>query len=209
MTRIKDAVDAVAAAIIAQKDYLTDLDAKAGDGDHGLNMARGFRAAVEAVEDMDDTSRPGPVLQTIGKALLRNVGGAAGPLYGAAFQKAGEAADADENIRLNIASMEKLLTVAIDTIKARGRAERGDKTMLDTLIPLRDAFLPENADGKTLFTVLADASRAAGEGVAYTKTIAAKKGRASLLGERTIGVEDPGAMSSLVMYRALYQFLKK
>lgn len=209
MTMIRDAVDAVAAAIIAQKDYLTDLDAKAGDGDHGLNMARGFRAAVEAVDELDDTSRPGPVLQTIGRALQRNVGGAAGPLYGAAFQKAGEAAAADDSIRLNSESFARLLTVAIDTIKARGRAERGDKTMLDTLIPLRDAFLPENADGKTLFTVLADASRAAGEGVAYTKTIAAKKGRASLLGERTIGVEDPGAMSSLVMYRALYQFLKK
>lgn len=209
MTRIKDALDAVAAAIIAQKDYLTDLDAKAGDGDHGLNMARGFRAAVEAVDKMPDTTQPGPVLQTIGQALMRNVGGAAGPLYGAAFKKAGEAAAADDSIRLNVASMEKLLTVAIDTIKARGRADKGDKTMLDTLIPLRDAFLPENAEDKTLYEVLADASRAAGEGVAYTKTIAARKGRASLVGERSIGIEDPGAVSSMIMYRALYQFLKK
>ena len=206
MTRIKDAVDAVAAAIIAQKDYLTALDAKAGDGDHGLNMARGFSAAVEAVDEMDDTQKPGPVLKTIGKALIQNVGGAAGPLYGAAFQKAGEAATDDT--KLNIVSIEKLLTVAIDTIKARGKADKGDKTMLDTLIPIRDCFLPENSADKTLFEVLAEASKAAGEGVAYTKTIAARKGRASLVGERSIGVEDPGAVSSMIMYRALYQFLK-
>lgn len=206
MTRIKDAVDAVAAAIIAQKDYLTALDAKAGDGDHGLNMARGFSAAVEAVDEMDDTQKPGPVLKTIGKALIQNVGGAAGPLYGAAFQKAGEAATDDT--KLNIASIEKLLTVAIDTIKARGKADKGDKTMLDTLIPIRDCFLPENSADKTLFEVLAEASKAAGEGVAYTKTIAARKGRASLVGERSIGVEDPGAVSSMIMYRAFYQFLK-
>lgn len=206
MTRIKDAVDAVAAAIIAQKDYLTALDAKAGDGDHGLNMARGFSAAVEAVDEMDDTKKPGPVLKTIGKALIQNVGGAAGPLYGAAFQKAGEAATDDT--KLNIVSIEKLLTVAIDTIKARGKADKGYKTMLDTLIPIRDCFLPENSADKTLFEVLAEASKAAGEGVAYTKTIAARKGRASLVGERSIGVEDPGAVSSMIMYRAFYQFLK-
>ena len=206
MTRIKDALDAVAAAIIAQKDYLTDLDAKTGDGDHGLNMARGFRAAQEAVEEMDDTTMPGPVLKAIGKALIQNVGGAAGPLYGAGFVSASEACD--EETRMNVASIEKLLSAAIAAIQKRGRAEQGDKTMLDTLIPVRDCFLPENAQDKTLFEVLQDASRAAGEGVNYTKTIAARKGRASLVGERSIGIEDPGAVSSMVMYRALYQFLK-
>ena len=206
MTRIKDAADAVAAAIIAQKDYLTSLDAKIGDGDHGLNMARGFRAAQEAIEEMDDTTKPGPVLKAIGKALIQNVGGAAGPLYGAGFIKAGEACD--DNTHLNIASMEKLLRAAIEAIQKRGRAEKGDKTMLDTLIPVHECFLPENAEGKPLFEVLQEASKAAGEGVNYTKTIAARKGRASLLGERSIGYEDPGAVSSMLMYRALYQFLK-
>ena len=82
MTRIIDALDAVAAAIIAQKDYLTDLDRQIADGDHGINMARGFQAALDAVEEMDDTTKPGPVLYTIGKAFIRHVGGAAGPLYG-------------------------------------------------------------------------------------------------------------------------------
>ena len=206
MTRIKDALDAVAAAVIAQKEYLTNLDAKTGDGDHGLNMARGFRAAQEAVEDMDDTTKPGPVLQTIGMALIQNVGGAAGPLYGTGFVKAGEACDDDT--KMNTASMEKLLRIAIDAIQARGRADRGDKTMLDVLIPIHECFLPDNTAGKTLFEVLQEASKAAGDGVNYTKTIAARKGRASLVGERSIGIEDPGAVSSMVMYRALYQFLK-
>ncbi|MCH3958253.1 MAG: dihydroxyacetone kinase subunit L [Selenomonas sp.] len=207
MTRIKDALDAVAAAVIAQKEYLTNLDAKTGDGDHGLNMARGFRAAQEAVEEMEDTTKPGPVLQTIGNALIQNVGGAAGPLYGTGFVKAGEACDDDT--KMNTASMEKLLRIAIDAIQARGRAEKGDKTMLDVLIPVHECFLPDNTVGKTLFEVLQEASKAAGDGVNYTKTIAARKGRASLVGERSIGIEDPGAVSSMVMYRALYQFLKR
>lgn len=207
MTRIKDALDAVAAAIIAQKDYLTDLDRQIADGDHGINITRGFQAAMDAVEEMDDTTKPGPVLETIGKAFIHNVGGAAGPLYGTGFIKA--AAVCDENTKLNVASFEKLLGAAIAGIEKRGHAKKGDKTMLDTLIPIHACFLPENAEGKTLFEVLQDASHAAKEGVDYTKTIAARRGRASLVGERSIGHEDPGAVSSMLMYRALYNFLRK
>lgn len=207
MTRIKDALDAVAAAIIAQKDYLTDLDRQIADGDHGINMARGFQAAMDAVEEMDDTTKPGPVLETIGRAFIHNVGGAAGPLYGTGFIKA--AAVCDEDTKLNVASFEKLLGAAIAGIEKRGHAKKGDKTMLDTLIPIHACFLPENAEGKTLFEVLQDASHAAKEGVDYTKTIAARRGRASLVGERSIGHEDPGAVSSMLMYRALYNFLRK
>ena len=207
MTRIKDALDAVAAAIIAQKDYLTDLDRQIADGDHGINMTRGFQAAMDAVEEMDDTTKPCPVLETIGKAFIHNVGGAAGPLYGTGFIKA--AAVCDEDTKLNVASFEKLLGAAIAGIEKRGHAKKGDKTMLDTLIPIHACFLPENAEGKTLFEVLQDASHAAKEGVDYTKTIAARRGRASLVGERSIGHEDPGAVSSMLMYRALYNFLRK
>lgn len=205
MTRIKDALDAVATAVIAQKDYLTRLDAKIGDGDHGLNMARGFRAALDAVDEMNDTTQIGPVLMTVGRAFIHNVGGAAGPLYGIGFVKAGEACD--ESTKLDVKSVEKLLAAAISAIQRRGRAEKGDKTMLDTLIPLHEAFLPQNAQNKALFTVLREGVNAAGAGAEYTKTIAAKKGRARLVGERSIGVEDPGAMSSFIMVRALYQFL--
>ena len=207
MTRIKDALDAVAAAIIAQKDYLTDLDRQIADGDHGINMIRGFQAAMDAVEEMDDTTKPGPVLETIGRAFIHNVGGAAGPLYGTGFIKA--AAVCDEDTKLNVASFEKLLGAAIAGIEKRGHAKKGDKTMLDALIPIHACFLPENAEGKTLFEVLQDASHAAKEGVDYTKTIAARRGRASLVGERSIGHEDPGAVSSMLMYRALYNFLRK
>ncbi|EEX69344.1 dihydroxyacetone kinase subunit DhaL [Mitsuokella multacida] len=207
MTRIKDALDAVAAAIIAQKDYLTDLDRQIADGDHGINMTRGFQAAMDAVEEMDDTTKPGPVLETIGRAFIHNVGGAAGPLYGTGFIKA--AAVCDEDTKLNVASFEKLLGAAIAGIEKRGHAKKGDKTMLDALIPIHACFLPENAEGKTLFEVLQDASHAAKEGVDYTKTIAARRGRASLVGERSIGHEDPGAVSSMLMYRALYNFLRK
>lgn len=207
MTRIKDALDAVAAAIIAQKDYLTDLDRQIADGDHGINMTRGFQAAMDAVEEMNDTTKPGPVLETVGKAFIHNVGGAAGPLYGTGFIKA--AAVCDENTKLNVASFEKLLGAAIAGIEKRGHAKKGDKTMLDALIPIHACFLPENAEGKTLFEVLQDASHAAKEGVDYTKTIAARRGRASLVGERSIGHEDPGAVSSMLMYRALYNFLRK
>lgn len=207
MTRIKDALDAVAAAIIAQKDYLTDLDRQIADGDHGINMARGFQAAMDAVEEMDDTTKPGPVLETIGRAFIHNVGGAAGPLYGTGFIKA--AAVCDEDTKLNVASFEKLLGAAIAGIEKRGHAKKGDKTMLDALIPIHACFLPENAEGKTLFEVLQDASHAAKEGVDYTKTIAARRGRASLVGERSIGHEDPGAVSSMLLYRALYNFLRK
>ena len=207
MTRIKDALDAVAAAIIAQKDYLCSLDAKTGDGDHGLNMARGFSAVRDAVDEMADTTKPGPVLETIGQTLIENVGGAAGPLYGTGFLKAAKACDEDTS--MNIKSFETLLGAAIEGIKARGRAEKGDKTMLDVLIPIHQCFLPENTEDKSLFAVLEEASRAAKAGVDYTKTIPAKKGRASLVGERSIGYEDPGAVSSMLMYRALYAFLKK
>ena len=138
--------------------------------------------------------------------VSKNVGGAAGPLYGTGFVKAGEACD--EDTKLNVASMEKLLHAAIDAIQSRGRADKGDKTMLDVLIPVHECFLPDNAADKTLFEVLQEASKAAGDGVNFTKTIAARKGRASLVGERSIGIEDPGAVSSMVMYRAFYQFLK-
>ena len=168
MTRIKDALDAVAAAIIAQKDYLTD---------------------------------------TIGKAFIRNVGGAAGPLYGMGFVRASEVCD--EDTKLSVASFEKLLGAAIAGIEKRGHAQKGDKTMLDVLIPIHECFLPEHAEGKTLFEVLQEASHAAKEGVDFTKTIAARRGRASLVGERSIGHEDPGAVSSMLMYRALYNFLRK
>ena len=206
MANIRDAVDAVIAAIMAQKDYLTAVDAKTGDGDHGLNMARGFTAADERLAELPVDAPLAEVLHEIGRAFIENVGGAAGPLYGIAFVRAGEAVGA--KTRLDVASFEKLFSAGIGAIQRRGKAVRGDKTMLDTLIPIRDAFLPENAEGKSLRECLEDALEAGRAGAEYRKTIAARRGRAALIGTRSIGIEDPGAMSSLIMFRALCGYLR-
>jgi len=206
MANIRDAVDAVIAAIMAQKDYLTAVDAKTGDGDHGLNMARGFTATEERLAELPVDASLAEVLHEIGRAFIENVGGAAGPLYGIAFVRAGEAVGA--KTRLDVASFERLFSAGIDAIQRRGKAVRGDKTMLDTLIPIRDAFLPENAEGKSLRECLEDALEAGRAGAEYTKTIAARRGRAALIGTRSIGIEDPGAMSSLIMFRALCGYLR-
>ncbi len=207
MTRMKDAIDGVSNAIIAQKDFLTKLDREIGDGDRGINMARGFEAVLEKIEAMEDTNNPGPVFQTVGKALMSTVGGAAGPLYATAFLRAGEACD--ENTSFNVASVEKLLGAAVQGIQERGKAVRGDKTILDVLIPVHEVFVEGLENEKTLFECMGLASRAAKDGIDYTKTIAAKKGRASYVGERSIGHQDPGATSAAIMVRALYDFLRR
>ena len=191
MTRIKDALDAVAAAIIAQKDYLTDLDRQIADGDHGINMTRGFQAAMDAVEEMDDTTKPGPVLETIGKAFIHNVGGAAGPLYGTGFIKA--TAVCDENTKLNVASFEKLLGAAIAGIEKRGHAKKGDKTMLDALIPAARALEEALSTGRG--DALSAMVTAAQQGAENTASMVSRRGRASYLGDRAKGTMDAGAVA--------------
>ena len=207
MTRLRDAIESVSNAIIAQKEFLTQLDRVIGDGDHGINMARGFEAVLERIDAMDDTSQPGPVFQSVGKALMSTVGGAAGPLYATAFMRAAEACD--ETTAFNVASVENLLAAAIKGVQERGKAVRGDKTMLDVLIPVHEVFVEGLEKERTLFECMGIASRVAKESTDYTKTIAAKKGRASYVGERSIGHADPGAASSAVMVRALYTFLRR
>lgn len=207
MSKLTETIEAVAQMILHEKDYLSDLDAKIGDGDHGINMARGFGAVLDALDELDHPENPKLVLHTVGETILENVGGAAGPLYGTAFLRASDACSEDE--KLTIASVDRLLSAAIAGIKKRGHAERGDKTMLDVLIPIHECFTAPYAEGSTLYECLADANQAANEGVEYTKTIAARKGRASYLGERSIGYQDPGAVSSMLMFRAAYQFLNR
>ena len=207
MSKLTETIEAVAQMILHEKDYLSDLDAKIGDGDHGINMARGFGAVLDALDELDHPENPKLVLHTVGETILENVRGAAGPLYGTAFLRASDACSEDE--KLTIASVDRLLSAAIAGIKKRGHAERGDKTMLDVLIPIHECFTAPYAEGSTLYECLADANQAANEGVEYTKTIAARKGRASYLGERSIGYEDPGAVSSMLMFRAAYQFLNR
>lgn len=203
---VKDATSAVIKAILADKDYLSQLDAKIGDGDHGLNMARGAMAAKEALEELDDFPNIKEVLQVVGDAFLMNVGGTAGPLYGAGILAAADVVDEDS--KLNSETLEKVFDATVSAIQRRGRADKGDKTMLDVLIPIRDTFKAENTVGKSLDQILTEAKDAARDGVEFTKTIPARKGRASYFGDKSIGVEDPGAMSSFIIFRTLCGYWK-
>ncbi len=204
---IMDAAEAVFRALLADKDYLCQLDAKIGDGDHGLNMARGVTAAQEALEELDDSEEDlKEILQTIGEAVVMNVGGSAGPLYGTGILEAAKVVD--ENSKLDAETLEKVFSAVVAGVQRRGHADKGDKTMLDVLIPIRDCFKPENTVGKNVEELLTEASAAARDGVEFTKTIKARRGRASYLGDKSIGYEDPGAMSSLIMYRTLCGYWK-
>lgn len=200
---IKNAVEAVVKAIFAEKDYLSQLDAKIGDGDHGANMAQGAQAALDALEELNDNEVEDlkKVLQAIGEAVIMNVGGSSGPLYGTGILEAAKVAD--ENSTLDLETLEKLFGAAVAGIQRRGHAQKGDKTMLDSLIPIYETFKAENSAGKDLKTVLTEARDAGRDGVEYTKTIAAKRGRASYLGDRSIGFEDPGAVSALLIFQTL------
>ncbi len=206
MSKIIDAIEAAANAVIAQKDYLNRLDAACGDGDHGINMARGFEAVMEELERLGDEESPSVVFDKVGETLRDTVGGAAGPLYATAFENAGHACKDD--MKLTAANVYTVLHAAVEAIKRRGRSDKGAKTMLDVLIPIEECFDPAKAGDKTLFQCLADAATASREGVEYTKTIAATKGRASYVGERSIGHPDPGAVSSRIMLMAVYDFLQ-
>ena len=173
MSKLTEAMTAVSRTILREKDFLTELDAKIGDSDHGINMARGFRAVEDALASISDPTNPKLVLQTVGETLLENVGGAAGPLYAAGFLAAAKVCEPDE--QLTVASCKKLFGAAVEAIKKRGRSQKGDKTMLDVIIPIYECFTPEYADGLTLRECLTEANYAATDGVEYTKTIAAKK----------------------------------
>lgn len=203
---IRDAVDAVVKTILSQKDYLSQLDAKIGDGDHGANMAQGANVAVEALEELGDNELDDvkKVLQTIGEAVIMNVGGSSGPLYGTGILEAAKVVD--ENSTFDVETLEKVFGAVVAGVQRRGHAQKGDKTMLDTLIPIYETFKAENVAGKDLKTILTQARDAARDGVEYTKTIAAKRGRASYLGDRSIGFEDPGAVSSLLIYQTLCSY---
>ena len=202
MKVLKEAVKAVANAIIAEKNHLTMLDTKTGDGDHGLNMTRGAAAVLEAIDELDDNKlNVGILCNAVGQAIIMNVGGASGPLYGTGFVEASKTLD--ENSKLDIETLSNFFEAMIAGIQRRGHAKRGDKTMLDVLIPIHECFKAENVADKSLEEVLTSARDAARDGVEYTKTIPARRGRASYLGDKSIGFEDPGAVSSLIMYRTL------
>ena len=191
-------IELAAADIAEQRDYLVDLDRAIGDGDHGENMDRGFKAAVEALEQ----AQPGSVaevLKTVAKTLMSTVGGAAGPLYGTAFLRASKAAgDGD----LDGAGVAALIAGALDGIQARGKATTGEKTMVDAWTPALEAARVAAEAGSDPVAVLEAAATAAEAGAAATEPMRATKGRASYLGERSIGHLDPGSVSTSLILRA-------
>ena len=184
----------------AEKGFLTDLDNAIADGDHGINMARGF-AAVEGKLPGLEGKDVGMILKTVGMTLVSAVGGSAGPLYGTAFLKAGLAMAGRTEVSLD--DFLACLKVSIEGVQQRGRAVRGEKTMLDAMIPALDAMTEAGKSGGDGKAVLAAGIAAAHGGVEFTKTIAATKGRASYIGERSIGHQDPGATSFAFLLEAI------
>ncbi|AWI51600.1 dihydroxyacetone kinase subunit L [Actinobacillus porcitonsillarum] len=187
-----------------QRDYLTQLDTAIGDGDHGLNMQRGFSKAMEKVATVTDKDI-GTILKTVGMTLLSQVGGASGPLYGTLFIKGSQYAIGKEN--LSPEDLVAILKNGVDGIIARGRAEIGDKTMCDVWLPVL-AELEISEQSQTITQLLESAVKKAEDSLATTIPMIAKKGRASYLGERSVGHQDPGATSTTYILRALYDAVK-
>jgi phosphoenolpyruvate---glycerone phosphotransferase subunit DhaL len=185
----------------AERDHLTQLDAAIGDGDHGTNMDRGFTAVGKALAEQDGTAPPGKLLILAGKTLVSTVGGASGPLYGSALRRAGRSAG--DAATLDAAALADALDAAIDGIVDLGAAALGDKTMLDALMPAAAALREAAGRGATLVEAVGAAADAAEEGARATTPMQARKGRASYLGERSVGHQDPGATSAALLLRAL------
>jgi phosphoenolpyruvate---glycerone phosphotransferase subunit DhaL len=182
-----------------ERAYLTRLDTAIGDADHGTNMDRGMRAAIERVDALEDGDISA-AFKAVGMALVSKVGGAAGPLYGTFFLQMGIAAgDASE---LDLAGFTDALAAGLKGVATRGKAEPGDKTMVDALTPAVQALQRAQADGADLPAALEQAAAAAREGMEQTVPLVARKGRASYLGERSAGHQDPGATSSYLLVQA-------
>jgi dihydroxyacetone kinase-like protein len=189
-----------AALIEDRKAYLTDLDAPIGDSDHGINMARGFNKLMEKLPTVSDTDI-GNILKTSGMALISSVGGASGPLYGTFFMRAGAAVAS--KLELDGDDVVSLLEAGLEGVVQRGRAEIGDKTMVDALSPAVDALKAAISEGQSIPDALQASVQAADTGVQSTIPLVARKGRASYLGERSAGHQDPGATSTYLLLKTL------
>ncbi len=183
-----------------QADHLIELDAAIGDGDHGTNLRRGFAAGMEALSSSEATT-PGVVLTTVGKAVIAKTGGAAGPLYGSALRRAGQTLG--EVSQVDPAGLADALRAALVAVQQLGRADEGDKTMIDALAPAVRAYGEAVDAGTDLGGATRAAADAAARGARATVPLQARKGRASYLGQRSVGHEDPGAASSALIMRAL------
>lgn len=194
-----------AAILNHNKDYLTQLDSPIGDADHGINMSRGFKAVLGKLPSVADKDI-GNILKTTGMALISSVGGASGPLYGTFFMRSGAASLSKEE--LNNEDLLQLFFGGVDGIVQRGRPQLGDKTMFDTWAPALEALQAAFVNGRDVITALRSTVMAAERGMKNTIALQAKKGRASYLGERSIGHQDPGATSSYLILKALLETLE-
>jgi len=195
------AAGAVADRLEAEKSHLTDLDSAIGDADHGSNIARGFRAAADAVED-DEESSPQELVKTIGVTLISKVGGAAGPLYGGSIMSASQTLEDGLTAETSVAFAEAYL----DKVEDRGGAQLGAKTMVDALTPAVHTYKKSiEVDELPPLTAFAKATAAAERGVAFTVPLRAQKGRASFLGWRSVGHQDPGATSTWFIMQELLE----
>jgi phosphoenolpyruvate---glycerone phosphotransferase subunit DhaL len=191
-------VEAFSATVKENKEYLTRLDSAIGDADHGINMDRGM-TAVDAKLDGLEGDDIGGMLKTVGMTLVSTVGGAGGPLYGTLFLQMGMATAG--KTELEPEDWAAALDAAVKGVEMRGKAEPGDKTMIDALIPARDAYSAALAEGASFEDALRRSAKAAEEGMEATTPLVARKGRASYLGERSAGHQDPGATSSYLLVK--------
>ena len=195
-TTVRDWIRAYADAIAEHRVELVKLDTAIGDGDHGTNMDRGMRKAVEKL-DATEGDDVGALLKTAGMALVSSVGGAAGPLYGTLFLQMGTAAAGQDE--LDLAGWTEALEAAVKGVQARGKAEPGDKTMIDALVPAVEALRAAADEGADLGDALRRSADAAAAGMRATTPMEARRGRASYLGPRSVGHQDPGATSSQLL----------
>lgn len=204
---------AFAVAVAQNRAYLTDLDAVIGDADHGSNMDRGMQAVVGKLDELGEPGGAGEpsqgdigaLLKSVGMTLVSTVGGAAGPLYGTLFLQMGSAAG--QAAELSPAQWAVVLEAGVKGVQARGKAELEDKTMVDALLPAAEALSAAAASGLSLADVLRRAAEAAERGMKATIPLVARKGRASYLGERSAGHQDPGATSSWLLMEAAVEAL--
>lgn len=193
-------VQELAAQVREHRDYLTQLDAAIGDADHGINMERGLTAALAKIESMGD-ERPGNILDVVGKTLIFSVGGAAGPLYGSSFRGVGKSLG--ERPTFDPEDLLAALRSGLEAIQSLGAATVGDKTIVDAFAPGLAALERGLRAGEDLASATARAREAAEEGMRATIPLQARKGRASYLGPRSVGHQDPGATSTALIFAAL------
>lgn len=204
--QVREMLIYVADQVIGSKAFLTEIDSQIGDGDHGIGMERGMKKAKDKLETMESGANVYALFQEMGKTMLLTMGGASGVIFGTMFM--GGAKGKAESATLNCAQFAELMADSLAQIKERGKAQVGDKTMVDALEPAVAAMQSSAARGD-LFAMLSQAAEAARQGMENTKNYQAKYGRAKSLMERAIGHQDAGATSTWIIFRSMAEYVEK